>query len=184
MGAPDYTHPLGTILYLTLQQCDTGECCVQQYTVCRVSRDSVTMIPMGISMFPTSALCSFEPDSIIVIGPWGLPIGSLPNGNCHTTCDWVVITNPEVIVLPEKAAASSNDNNTGDKITINCTSEQICNLRIEYFDLQGILIYSYRKTLQNTVNDLDITSLIDQKGFIVYRVYVNDLIVKTGKIIK
>jgi hypothetical protein len=34
------------------------------------------------------------------------------------------------------------------------------------------------------LDDLDISSLIDQKGFFVYRVYVNDAIVKNGKIIK
>jgi hypothetical protein len=69
-------------------------------------------------------------------------------------------------------------------ITINCTSEQTCSLRIEYYDLLGKSAFTYKRILQNTVNDLDISSLIEQKGFFVYRVYVNDLIVKNGKLIK
>ena len=85
----------------------------------------------------------------------------------------------------EEEKKENNINIINDNwISINCNSYLYCDLRIEYYDLQGILVYSYRNTLQNTLNDLDINSLINQKGFFLYRVYINDIIVKSGKVIK
>jgi hypothetical protein len=194
MTVPDWTHPYGQIKF-TMQQCDSSECCMQQYTVCRDTANNITMTPMGMSIFPVSPSCPYIPvENIPYIDEfgniqWGLT--NMANSEaCHTTCDWVNIIPGQFIVLPAKAAVEQKDlsyksnDESNDKITINCSSEQTCSLRIEYYDLLGKLAYTYKRILQNTVNDLDISSLIAQKGMFIYRVYVNDVIVKNGKLIK
>ena len=85
----------------------------------------------------------------------------------------------------EEEKRENNINIINDNwISINCSSEKTCDLRIEYYDLLGNLALKYTKKLQNTLNNLDINSLIEEKGIFIYRVYVNDFIVKSGKVIK
>ncbi len=187
---PDFTiNNLFGYIKVVYQQCDTGQCCIQKYVVCRDSSENLIVTPTEFIPSNNPESCVFieelEGTLMPVKGPYGTIIGVFYPDICYSSCDWVTI-HKGPFIIHGKVSIENVDYNMvdGNKLKIDCSNNSSCKLRIEYFNLQGSLINTINKTIYGNENEIDISSYINQNGIFIYRIYLNDNLYKTGKFIK
>ena len=154
-------------------KCDSSECCVQKYRVCRDSTNNVTMTPLGSPLIPTTINC-------ISIAP---PVVADPNDPyqfiCHTSCDWLALEYYPY-VPPEENQPSGFDNNSIQSIR----TENNSNIKIEIYNLYGILLGSDSVPNSTNLNNVNPATFINSNGLYLYKTYKNGILINAGKFTK
>jgi len=184
---PSFTNPIGhlSVVYLP---CDFGVCCVQKYTVCRDSTDDVTLTPTGTLIGNNSNDCQYIEDMPLpLFGPNGEFLGPMLSPEiCYSTCDWVTISHHGDLIVPGKASSMEYEDLklSSNILRIACNEEKKCDVKIDYFNLQGNIMHSQSLVLSTSENNIDITSYVSQQGIYIFRIYINNNLYQTGKFVK
>jgi len=144
---------------------------------------------MGIKLVPNTENCIISGNELLpTVGPDGHIIGILNPDVCYNTCDWVDINYPQLLINKESFNSQNSEinltSNSANGVTIDCISANVCDLKIEFYDLKGTLVQIHEESFNNTMQRIDISKLIKSNGLFMYKVYINNKLVQNGKIIK
>lgn len=170
-------YPIGNpILWRVIHKpCDSSICCMQQFRVCRDSVDHITMEPYGTAIYPPDPPCIYKENAVLPLDPFLSP------SICYTTCNWLNFTYNNLKTSPE---LENNNVMVNNDFIINCDTKIECSVKIEFCNLQGEIVHIYKSKLNKGNNIIDLYKLVELQGIYLYRVYINDELSKTGKIIK
>ncbi len=159
-----------TGLTTVMHPCDDSACCLQRYRVCRN--------PFSIDTIGTTSV-SGTPGCVEL--PAWTPISDTTT--CNTSCGWLRID----IFNPISRSAIANSEAESLELESVIKRLQITNeekLKLEIYTVWGYPVYTKEFQGLDALNNLNVSSMVNNSGLYLYRIYINGLIIKTGKFAK
>ncbi len=159
-----------TGLTTVMHPCGDSACCLQRYRVCRN--------PFSVNKIGTTSVTGV-PDCVDLPSWTLITIPSV----CHTTCDWLNIE----IYNPWSRTITSNSEDEAQELRNFIKNNPISKddkLKLEIYTVWGYPICSKEFHSSDELNIYKPSTLINNDGLYLYKIYKNGILIKTGKIVK